>query len=335
MKNLKQFNTFNLDVNCHKIVFLNSDEDYINFQKTSSPKILIGGGSDILFTCDYHGIVGITQNKGIEIAEDDSVYRVKAEAGTKWHELVENLVNRGIGGAENLALIPGTCGAAPIQNIGAYGLEFDSLCDYVNVVDKNGNKIKLKASDCNFGYRTSNFKTLWIDNYIITSIGLKLSKKWVPLLDYSPLKNLKKIPNLTPKLIFDEIIKLRMNKLPDPKYLGNAGSFFKNPVVSYEQFCKLRTQYNDMPYYEQPHNQFKIPAGWMIDRCNLKGVTIGGAQVYEHQALVIVNKGNAIPSDIIKLAKHITKTVEQKFNIRIEPEIRIYGSNGEVTLEQL
>lgn len=335
MKSLKQFNTFNLDVKCKELLFLATEDDYARFQKISTNKILIGGGSDILLTDDYHGIVGITQNKGIEIDENSSHYIVTALAGTRWHELVTTMVNKGIGGSENLALIPGTCGAAPVQNIGAYGLEFNQLCDHINVIDKEGNNISISNEQCDFGYRTSNFKTKWKNNYIITSVSLKLSKSWQPLLDYAPLFSLKNKKNLTPKEVYDEVIRARKNKLPDPAVLGNAGSFFKNPIVSAEFFNKLFKQYPNIPFYKQDNERYKIPAGWLIDQCGLKGFCIGDAKVYEKQALVIVNKGQATPLDIVNLAKYIISSVKVKFEIDLEPEIRIYGSNGEISLGQL
>lgn len=335
MQSLKQYNTFNLDLSCQKLLLLESLDDYKQFQQLNTTKLLLGGGSDILLTSDFNGTVGITHNKGISIEQDQDFYYIRAEAGTVWHELVTYLIDHNIGGLENLALIPGCCGAAPVQNIGAYGLEFDQVCDYVEVIDQDLSISKISTQDCNFGYRFSNFKTIWKDRYIIIAIGLKLAKKWNPRLDYAPLRELKEKISLTPKDVFNKIIEIRKAKLPDHHKLGNAGSFFKNPIIGEEQFKLLHSQYESMPYYDLNDQHYKIPAGWLIDQCGLKGKSIGGAQVYEKQALVIINKDHALPHDVIQLAKYVIDCVKNKFNIQLEPEIRIFNGSGETTLEQL
>ena len=255
--------------------------------------------------------------------------------GENWHQLVEWSLSQGIDGLENLALIPGCAGSAPIQNIGAYGVEFKDVCDYVDVLNLNtGEQFRLQASECEFGYRESIFKHRYAQGYVITAVGLKLAKNWQPILKYGSLVNFDP-QAVTAKQVFDEVCHIRRSKLPDPKEFGNAGSFFKNPVVSAEQFAKIQKQVENLPHFPQPDGSVKLAAGWLIDQCHLKGFQIGGAAVHQQQALVLINKGNATGQDVVKLAHHIRQTVADKFGVYLQPEVRFMGAKGEVNSEQI
>ena len=242
--------------------------------------------------------------------------------GENWHQLVEWSLSQGIDGLENLALIPGCAGSAPIQNIGAYGVEFKDVCDYVDVLNLNtGEQFRLQANECEFGYRESIFKHRYAQGYVITAVGLKLAKNWQPILKYGSLVNFDP-QTVTAKQVFDEVCHIRRSKLPDPKEFGNAGSFFKNPVVSAEQFAKIQKQVENLPHFPQLDGSVKLAAGWLIDQCHLKGFQIGGAAVHQQQALVLINKGNATGQDVVKLAHHIRQTVADKFGVYLQPEVR-------------
>lgn len=332
MHNLKEYNTFGFNINCLNLIKLTCIEDYKKFISMDKPKILIGGGSDVLFCSNFLGTVAIASNVGFSINNDDNYYYIRAEAGQNWHELISSLVQKGIGGVENLALIPGTCGAAPIQNIGAYGVEFKDVCDYVEVIDmQTQSLVKISAENCNFSYRSSNFKNIWKNKYLITAIGLKLVKQWKPNLNYSIFNEISFSQNITPLDIFKLIIKIRTEKLPNPKKYGNAGSFFKNPIVSSKFYEKLKLKHENVPAYQLDQNTYKISAGWLIEKCGLKGFRDKDAGVYSKQALVLVNYGNASPDDILNLAKKVVSTVYNEFNIKLEPEVRIIDSTEEIS----
>jgi len=231
-------------------------------------------------------------------------------------------------GLENLALIPGCVGSAPIQNIGAYGVEFEKFANYVELLElATGNVFRI--IDGQYGYRESIFKSQYLKGHVVVHVGLKLAKQWQPILGYGELKSFD--PNMvTAKEIFDKVCEVRCSKLPDPKILGNAGSFFKNPIIDQFQYNKLIKSYPNMPAYPQADGQVKVAAGWLIDQCGLKGQQVGGAAVHERQALVLVNKGNAIAQDVIDLARIVINTVHQKFSINLSPEIRFMGKQGEI-----
>lgn len=271
--------------------------------------------------------------EGIEHREDDNYHYLHVKGGENWHHLVQWSISQGIFGLENLALIPGCAGSAPIQNIGAYGVEFKDVCDYVEVWDiEKETAFSLSCEQCQFGYRDSIFKHQYGEGFIISAIGLKLPKNWQPVLKYGFLAKLE--PHLiSAQILFEKICSVRKSKLPDPISCGNAGSFFKNPVISEQDFQLLQQEYADIPYFPQKERKVKLAAGWLIDKCGLKNYQIGGAAVHQDQALVLINKNNATASDVIELAHHIRRSVAIKFNVYLQPEVRFIGANGEINSE--
>jgi len=235
-------------------------------------------------------------------------------------------------GLENLALIPGSVGSAAIQNIGAYGLELKNICQYVDIISlENRELIRLKKKTCNFDYRSSIFKYKYDNGYAITAVGIKIRKNWTPTLFPLLVKN-KKIIKINPYKIFNIICQIRKEKLPNPKKLGNAGSFFKNPIVSPNKAQKILYSYINVPYYIQKNGFIKISAAWLIEKCNFKNIKIGDAAIYKKQKLILVNLKKASPKEILKLAKIIQKFVLKKFEIQLEPEIDFINSSGKVKI---
>ncbi|MDN5680824.1 MAG: UDP-N-acetylmuramate dehydrogenase, partial [Ewingella sp.] len=251
-------------------------------------------------------------------------------AGENWHQLVVSTLEKNIPGLENLALIPGCVGSAPIQNIGAYGIELQNVCDYVDLLNLATGKIsRIDASECQFGYRESIFKHGYRDGFAIVAVGLRLSKDWHPKLTYGDLTRLDAV-SVTPQQIFDSVCHMRRSKLPDPKVTGNAGSFFKNPIVDAFIADALKNQYPAMPYYPQADGTVKLAAGWLVEMAGLKGTSLGGAGVHQQQALVLVNRDGATGADIKCLAKLVRETVADRFGVYLEPEVRFISSVGEV-----
>ncbi|MDC9595015.1 UDP-N-acetylmuramate dehydrogenase [Xenorhabdus sp. IM139775] len=331
---LKAFNTFGISARADHIGIATSIESLLTLwreaMEKNHPILLLGGGSNVLFTEDFKGTVILNRILGINIQESDTAWHVRVGAGENWHELITYLFNQQIYGLENLALIPGNVGSAPIQNIGAYGIEFKQVCEYVDFVElKTGNSIRLTANECLFSYRDSIFKHQYKNDYVITAVGLRLNKKWEPILTYGALAQFSR-EKATPKQIFDSVCEMRQNKLPDPALMGNAGSFFKNPIVSIELAYRIKSEYPDCPQYSYDEHSVKIAAGWLIEQCQLKGYSIGGAAVHTKQALVLINKNNATGQDVIALAAHVRNKVAEKFNIFLEPEVRFIGCEGEI-----
>ncbi|MBS9781931.1 MAG: UDP-N-acetylmuramate dehydrogenase [Gammaproteobacteria bacterium] len=290
--------------------------------------IVLGSGSNVLFADDYQGIVVVNRLHGINIVQEDNQHAlIEVAAGENWHNLVVNLNQKGLYGLENLALIPGTMGAAPVQNIGAYGVEVANFIHSVTVFDITTKDFKTFTTDeCGFAYRNSYFKqTDWRKQYIITSVTLRLSKTFTPVLSYQGLCQ----PD-TPKTateLLNRVITVRQSKLPDPEILPNAGSFFKNPVISRHQLKQLQETYTDIPYFEIDTDSVKVPAAWLIEQSGFKGYKLeNGAGVYEKHALILVNYGQAHGRDIYRLAIDIMKEVKNKFTIDISPEVRIMVS---------
>lgn len=293
------------------------------------PVLLLGAGSNVLFTENFCGTVVLNRLKGIEVRETATHWQLHIGAGENWHDLVEYALQRGIGGLENLALIPGCVGSAPVQNIGAYGVEFKDVCDYVDVLDlQSGQRERLTGDACQFGYRDSLFKRQYRDHYAIIAVGLALPKRWRPVLSYGELKQLD-AEQATPRQVFDVVCRVRRQKLPDPRQNGNAGSFFKNPVISAARAAELLARYPQMPHYPQPSGEVKLAAGWLIDQCQLKGCQIGGAAVHQQQALVLINTGQATGADVVALARHVRHRVGEQFAVWLEPEVRFIGLHGE------
>ncbi|GIU26976.1 UDP-N-acetylmuramate dehydrogenase [Shewanella sp. MBTL60-007] len=333
---LKPHNTFALARSCRELVHATKNEQLIEVScrlyQTHEPMLILGGGSNVIFCDDFAGTVVLVETKGIEVSADAENHYLSVAAGENWHDLVCFCLDNGFSGLENLALIPGTVGAAPIQNIGAYGVEMNDFCDWVEYVElESGKKIRLSADECEFGYRDSIFKRQLLEKALITHVGFKLPKQWFPKLEYGPLKALN-VSGVTPQQVFDCICETRQSKLPDPKVLGNAGSFFKNPVVDSAQFDALTEIYPNIVGYPHGSGKTKVAAGWLIDNAGLKGFKIGGAAVHDKQALVLVNTGGATSEDILILAESIVEKIEQQFGIRLEAEPRMIGANGERSL---
>lgn len=326
-------NTFALDVFAKDVVTVTSVEQLQEVWRNNQlkqPIMIIGEGSNTLFTCDFAGTVVVNRIKGITITETQNEWCLRVGAGEIWHEVVSQTISQNIPGLENLALIPGCVGSAPIQNIGAYGVEFQKVADYVELLELASGKI-ITITDGHYGYRESIFKQQYSQGYAVIYVGIKLPKQWQPVLTYGELKNFD--PQMvTAQMVFDKVCEIRRSKLPDPKVLGNGGSFFKNPVVDKKIAEQLLEKYPTMPIYPQANNQVKLAAGWLIDQCGLKGYQIGGAAVHQQQALVLVNKHNATAQDVVALARYIRNTVLQQFSVNLSPEIRFIGSTGEINV---
>ncbi|QLE00500.1 UDP-N-acetylmuramate dehydrogenase [Galbibacter sp. BG1] len=328
---LKPYNTFGIDVKAKNFIAVSSVEELKNVLqlKEYKEKFILGGGSNMLLTKDVEGLVIHIDFKGKEILKKENGQAlVKVQAGENWHETVLWTLEQDLGGLENLSLIPGNVGTAPIQNIGAYGVELKDVffsCEALNV--ETLKMVTFSNEECNFGYRDSYFKRNK-GCYIITAVTFKLStKNHITNTSYGAIEaelQKKNIKNATIKEVSNAVINIRQSKLPDPKKLGNSGSFFKNPVISIQDFQPLKTQYPEIPHYPVSEAEVKIPAGWLIEQCGFKGKRFGDAGVHKNQALVLVNYGNASGEEVWNLALKIQQAVNKKFHIRIEPEVNIY-----------
>lgn len=328
---LKDFNTFHIDVKAEKFIEIGSSAELLEFVKnfeTNSKKILvIGGGSNILFTKDFDGIIlHLTFDNLQQISEDDESVILEADAGMIWDDLVKFSVEKNLGGIENLAMIPGTVGAAPIQNIGAYGQELKNSLYEVKYLDLSELKFKtINSKQCQFGYRDSIFKRMLNKNFIITKVSFQLKKNPELILNYGNVLNeLKKegIVNPTIRDVSNIIRKIRTEKLPNPAKIGNAGSFFKNPFIDEVTLQKIKNEFPNVPSFKQ-EGKIKIPAAWLIEKSGLKGFRKENVGTYPYQPLVIVNYGNATGKEILDFAMLISQTVKNKFNIDLEPEVNI------------
>ncbi len=325
---LEKHNTFHLPVKTRWFMeYMNEEELGRIFRDEYFQECLslhIGSGSNLLFINDFNGIILHSQIKGISVVEetDDSVL-LRIGAAEKWDDVVAYAVSNGWGGIENLSDIPGEAGAAAIQNIGAYGAEIKDVIETVETYNQlSFEKRTFTNEECLYGYRNSFFKDEHNDPHIVTYINIRLSKKPRFSVNYGNLKDeLAKYPGLTLQAVRDAVISIRRQKLPDPDELGNAGSFFMNPIVSKEKLEALQQEYPHMPYYELANGRVKIPAGWMIDQCGWKGKALGPAAVHDKQALVLVNRGGAKGSDIIALSDAVRASVREKFGIDIHPEV--------------
>ena len=329
---LKNFNTFKVDINARFYAELESAEQILGltsqkeFQKL--PVLIFGEGSNILFTKNYNGIVVRLISKGIKVVDENSEFVfVNAQAGESWDDLVTYCVDKEYYGIENLSLIPGTVGAAPIQNIGAYGVElkdvFESLEGYD--LDKQ-QKVYFNNNQCEFGYRNSIFKNALKNKFLIANVTLKLKKEKGFNLNYRAFQEFvqkKKSTEITIKEVSDLVKRIRMSKLPDPSKLGNAGSFFKNPEVDKKKFAELKKSFNDLVFFKVDEHSYKIPAGWLIEKCGFKGKKSGKVGTYNKQSLVIVNLGSADGIEIVNFAEQIVQAVHTKFGIKLTPEVNI------------
>lgn len=331
---LKPFNSFGIHAKAKLIYIAESIESlyqqWLDVKSKQLPVLVLGAGSNVLFINDFDGAVILNRIRGVQTIDTPEYWYVHAAAGENWHQLIELLLIKGIYGAENLALIPGCVGSAPIQNIGAYGLELKDLCEYVDILSlKTGVVTRIRAEECAFGYRDSIFKHQYQHSHIIVGVGLKFSKQWAPKLTYGDLALLD-VTTVTPQQVFNSVCNARKSKLPDPTITGNAGSFFKNPVIPAGKAQQLKQLYPMCPQYPQEDGTVKLAAGWLIDQCGLKGYQLGGAAVHTRQALVLINKDQATGQDIVSLAKHVSQTVFEHFGIRLEPEVRFIGRLGEI-----
>lgn len=328
---LKPYNTFGIDVTAKYFVCISSIEELKDILiKNQYPNTLIlGGGSNVLLTKDFDGLVIINAIKGIEIlSEDDDIVLVKSYAGENWHNFINWCIAHNYGGVENLSLIPGHVGTAPIQNIGAYGVELKDVFHSCDAISLDTKKIKtFTKTDCQFGYRDSIFKNQAKGKYVITSVIFKLTKRHHKLnINYGTIASELSKNNIqkpTIKDISEAVIKIRESKLPDPKKIGNSGSFFKNPIISKIQFSELEKNFENIPSYPISDTEIKIPAGWLIEKAGFKGKTFKNFGVHKKQALVLVNYGNAKGLDILNLSKLIQKTVKRIFGVTIEAEVNI------------
>ncbi|MFA6353663.1 MAG: UDP-N-acetylmuramate dehydrogenase [Candidatus Paceibacterota bacterium] len=329
--NLKELNTFRIEVKAKFFTEINSENDLVELfnqeEFKNNHRMFLGGGSNVLFTKDFDGIVVLNKLKGIETTREDSEnVLVRSFGGELWQDLIMFVVNNGYWGIENLAFIPGTVGATPIQNIGAYGIELKDILENVETFEVGtGEKKIFSKEECELGYRDSVFKNKLKEKYFISAITLKLNKIPRPNLSYKILSDYlekNKIKINGPKDISDAVTFIRQNKLPSPKMIGNAGSFFKNVFISKEQLNHLLKIYPNMPYFEE-EKVTKIPAGWLIEQCEWKGHKAGNVGVYEKQALVLVNYGGATGSEILELANKIITSVKEKFGLELLPEVNI------------
>ncbi|MDT0558307.1 UDP-N-acetylmuramate dehydrogenase [Ichthyenterobacterium sp. W332] len=328
---LKPFNTFGLDVLAKRFISITSESELIDALKneTDAPIFILGGGSNVLLTQDIDSTVFHINIKGKSIIEEtENTVIVSINAGENWHQFVQWCLDHNFGGIENLSLIPGNVGTAPMQNIGAYGVELKNTfvsCEAIHI--KTQEKRRFTKDDCNFGYRESVFKKALKGQYIITSVNFCLTKhKHVLYTDYGAIQSQLELNGINKPTIQDiskAVITIRQQKLPDPKIIGNSGSFFKNPVVSNDLFQELKDNFPEIPSYTINEDSVKIPAGWLIEKAGFKGKRFGNYGVHKNQALVLVNYDDAEGSDILQLAKLIQKTILRIFKINIETEVNI------------
>ena len=332
MKDLRDYsllahNTFGIDARCSRFLeyetAVEAQQVANILRETSIPYIIIGGGSNLLLTRDFPGIVVHSAVKGWDIAG----CRMACGSGETWDDIVAISLQNGLYGAENLSLIPGDVGASAVQSIGAYGAEAKDFIREVHAIEiATGRLCVIDREDCQYGYRQSRFKQEWKNRFLITMVVYEFSDSFQPRLDYGNIRSeleRRGIVEPTPQQLRQVIIDIRNAKLPDPKLQGNAGSFFMNPVVSRQKYEELAAHYPQMPHYTVDAQHEKIPAGWMIEQCGWKGKSLGRAGVHDKQALVLVNLGGATGQEIVDLCETIRKDVSDKFGIDIHPEVNI------------
>lgn len=327
---LKKLNTFGIDALAKYYTEAFSVEELKETldDKKGLQKLILGGGSNILLTKDFSGIVIKNNLKGIELLkEDKDHFYIKAGAGENWHGFVKHCIDKGYAGVENLSLIPGNVGAGPMQNIGAYGVELKDVFHELEALNINTQNIEAFSNkECRFGYRESIFKHDAKGQYVITSVTLRLNKIPVYNTSYGAIeKELEEmgVKELSIKAISDAVINIRSSKLPDPARIGNAGSFFKNPVIDSAKFEALKKEFPEIVGYKNSETEVKLAAGWLIEQCGWKGKTFGEAGVHKNQALVLVNYGNAKGNEIYELSQKILDSVEEKFGVLLEREVNI------------
>lgn len=328
---LKNYNTFGIEAKAKQFIAVHSVAELKNVleQNKLNTKFILGGGSNMLLTKDIEALVIHIDLKGKKIiAEDDDFVWVESQAGETWHEFVLWTIDKNFGGLENMSLIPGNVGTTPVQNIGAYGTEIKDTfisCDALSIANQETKKFT--NEECLFGYRESIFKNVAKDQYVITSVVFKLTKRNHKInTSYGDItaelaKN--NIINPTLKEVSNAVITIRQSKLPDPKELGNSGSFFKNPILLKSDFEKIHQQFPEMKYYDISETEVKVPAGWLIEQAGFKGKRFGNAGIHKNQALVLVNYGNATGQEILNISKDIQETILNTFGIQIEAEVNV------------
>ncbi len=329
---LKHLNTFGIEATGSHYTEIHSVQDISELVKNEvfqkSNKLILGGGSNVLFTKNFDGIVVKNNLKGIEVVfEDEQIVLVKAAGGEVWHEFVMWCIGKGYAGLENLSLIPGCVGASPMQNIGAYGVEIKDVFDSLEAVKISDGTIKrFNAADCKFGYRESVFKHELKGQFIITFVTFKLNKLPRINTSYGAINTELQVMGITNpgvKDVSQAVINIRSSKLPDPKIAGNAGSFFKNPEVSKNDYERVKSNYPEVVAYPLENGNYKLAAGWLIENSGLKGYRLGNAAVHDKQALVLVNKGGATGAEIYSLSEYVLQTVFAKFGVKLEREVNI------------
>jgi UDP-N-acetylmuramate dehydrogenase len=328
---LKPYNTFGVEANtAHFCVLSNSSDlpDLLSWKTHDKPMLILGEGSNILFVEDFDGLIVHNALKGISIVEETNEHCIlKVSAGENWSGFVDYTVSKGWGGIENLSLIPGTVGAAPIQNIGAYGVELKDVLVALEAVDLGSGEIfHFAHADCEFGYRSSVFKTSLKGRFFITNVLLKLTKTPLLKLDYAPLRKWygdRPVESISVQEVSEAVKAIRRSKLPDPEEIGNAGSFFKNPVVPVDVAMDLEKRYPEIPLYPVDNTSSKLAAGWLIEKCGWKGRRMGDTGVHEKQALVLVNYGKASGAEVLDLSESVQRDVFDKFGVRLEREVTV------------
>lgn len=327
---LKKYNTFGIDATAKYFSAFTSVEELASTLENcnTSPVLILGGGSNILFTRPFNGLVLKNEIPGIDIlSEDDEYIYIKAGAGVAWHQFVMFCVENNFGGVENLSLIPGNTGASPMQNIGAYGVEIKDVFFQLEAFHLREKTIQqFSAKDCEFGYRESVFKKKYKGDFAILNVTYRLKKNPDFNISYGAIKEeleKMKVHELTVKAVSDAVIRIRTSKLPDPVIIGNAGSFFKNPVISKQEFLNYGLHDLNVPFYKSDEENLKIPAGWLIEQCGWKGYRKNDAGCYDKQALVLVNYGDASGHEIYDLSEEIKLSVKEKFHIELEREVNI------------
>ncbi|HBF72838.1 UDP-N-acetylmuramate dehydrogenase [Alteromonas australica] len=336
MPSLQNYSTFGLDSSCASLQTFTDIPSFLSLYRKDKPTYILGGGSNSIFTEDFEGTVLVNRIKGISHYDTDSHHFLRVGAGENWHNFVTLCMQEKWYGFENLALIPGSVGACPIQNIGAYGREVNTLIDTVEVVLLDtGEQLLINNHECEFGYRDSIFKHELANKVLITHVNFKLPKVYQLDTSYGELAQLN-AP--TADDVYQTVISIRKSKLPDPADLGNAGSFFKNPVVSKDVFEDIAMQFDVVPHFivnadasERPE-KIKIPAAWLIDKAGFKGKTLNNVRCHPTQPLVLTNLGGATGEDVMTMAKDIIASVRDKFGIQLEPEVRLIGSKGLISL---
>jgi UDP-N-acetylmuramate dehydrogenase len=317
----RHFSTFRLPTTLASVIEIGSLAELQTYQP-STPPLILGDGSNSIFLSDWQGDILRYVANSVFWQPQETTLLLHVEAGCNWHQLVQSTVVEGWWGLENLALIPGSVGAAPVQNIGAYGVELADCCIYVDFFHWQSQTVqRLSREECLFGYRDSIFKTVLAGKGVIVAVGLQLQRHSQPHLSYKGLDQL--APDCTPSDVMAAVIAVRQSKLPDPANLANCGSFFKNPMLSFSQFQALVQAYPAVPNYPQPEQQFKVAAAWLIEQVGLKGYRIGDIGCYPLQPLVLVNYGAGTPAQLRELIHLIQQSVQQKFAILLEPEVRL------------